>query len=286
LRSRILKRLGSIDDLPAYPEIVTRLERELACERTSARRVAAIVEEDAVLAARFLRLANSAMYSVGTPTASIQQAVARVGLAEARRITVATAVLRRFAKFGGSHPRRFWLHSIAVGLASRVIARMATPPATSAVIDATFTAGLLHDLGVLVFMHAFPSEYQEITNTIEAEGGIAVDVERQKWGIEHGEVGALFAHRWRLPSPLCDVIHHHHSPWAAPPDHRRLVQFVHLGNFVCNNQGLARHEEGFPQSFDHGAWNTTGLRIEDVTEIIERVRKEGERSASFVELAA
>ncbi len=281
-RENILKAAKKVSDLPSFPDVVVRLEHELGKHMPSLREVARIVEQDPMLSAQFLRVANSAYYSRVKATTSIAGAVNRLGFIEARKLAIATALIDRYKQHGGERPDLFWGHSLAVALATRAVSSFSTKELSEETMESSFAAGLLHDLGILVLLHIFPKEYEELTQEIRNQGGIASDIERSNWGVDHGEVGEVLAKQWKLPDAICQVIRYHHQPWLADPEHRTLVQLVHLSNFICNNQGFGRREAGFPDSFDHAAWDSLGLSLEQVPEITEKVSEEGERSTLFV----
>jgi len=282
-RERIIEAVEKTTTLPSFPEVVLRLQEELGKSEPSVLRVGQIVEQDPALSARFLKVANSAYYSRTQKTSSIQQSVTRLGLEEARLLALATALVSQFGGFGGGNPQRFWGHSLAVALSVRIMVDLGTAKISKGEADSCFSGGLLHDLGVLILYHLFPEEYAGLAKKVREEGGVPSNVEREWWGTDHGEVGEVLARRWKLPETICEVICHHHSPWAAAPQHRPLVQLVHLSDFVCNNQGFGRAESGFPEEFDQGAWEALGLDLNQVPEIIEKVRKEGQRSEVFME---
>ena len=61
-----------------------------------------------------------------------------------------------------------------------------------------------------------------------------VTVEQQVLGLDHEEVGAMIATKWKLNAVLTDAICHHHAPELAAAAHRDLVATVALADFyVC-----------------------------------------------------
>lgn len=280
-RNQILEAATELDALPAFPEVIRQLEEELKRPLASVARAARIVESDPALATRFLAAANSAFYSRGRKITSIQQATARLGLAEARRIAMATALVGAYRQIELGDQRSFWIHSIAVGLTARVMARMASVSVPEDVLDTAYTVGLVHDLGIAA-MHQILGEVYLAMLDDASEAGTPIWEEEQKlFDTDHGEVGEVLARTWELPEAVCAGIRYHHTPWLCTGEHRLLVTLVHLADFVCNNQGLGRLEEASPESFDDGAWDSLGLSLDQVPEIVAAVRAEGERSQAF-----
>jgi HD-like signal output (HDOD) protein len=284
-RESLLTAIRGATSFPSFPDVVLRFEEELRRPEPSVAAVAGIVEQDPPLAAAVLRVANSAWYGAAREIAAVRAAVVRLGLDEMRRLVLTTAVYRRFAGYGGIDPRQFWLHSIATALLTRAIAQRSSAPIAPAAVDVAFTAGLLHDIGVLVLAWLVPDEYAELAAAIRRDGGTLCEREAARWNVDHAEAGELLARAWRLPEPIAAVVRHHHAPWLAEPAHRPVVQLVHLANFVSTNQGFGRSEEGFPEQFDDGAWTALALSHEDIPALIEDVRREGARCEQFVQLA-
>lgn len=282
-RTDIENAIRSAQGLPCFPTVVLELERELARPDCSLLRLRQIIEQDPGLVAKTLQLVNSALYAPrsGVRTAAIGEALVRLGMTELKRLAVATAILEKFRGFGGVDEPRFWVHSLSVALASRAVATLAGTSVSEEVRDIAFTAGLLHDLGALLLHHFFPEACEALTAQLEQRGGSVYDLERELWALDHGEAGAMLAEQWSLPTPMIEVLRFHHSPWQSSSRHRTLVQLVHIADFVCTNQGYGRREGGFPDCFDHGAWDALGLSFERIPQIIEAVRQQGEASMVF-----
>jgi putative nucleotidyltransferase with HDIG domain len=277
-RAIILERIRKAKKLPAYPEVILKVEEELARPEPRPNVLARIIEQDPAVVARLLRVANSALHGSNTTITQVQQAVLRLGLSQTHRLAVACAVAEEWKSVNGLDRAGFWGHALAVALASRAICELSPAALPNSVTDAAYVAGLLHDIGALVLGHLFPNEYRQLAQELAEVGGPSVTLERSLWEIDHSEAGAVLAQGWRLPSSIVDVIRNHHTPWLAAHEHRALVDVVHIADFVCNNQGFGRADAGFPDAFDAGSWDALMLSLEQVPLIISRVRQQGEES--------
>src|SRR5262245_49411882 len=86
-RDIIFRRLESQIELPKLPEVVLQLERICANTNVSAKDVAEVIESDATMAAKLVRLANSSFYRhTGSSVATLRHAVARLGIKEIRKV--------------------------------------------------------------------------------------------------------------------------------------------------------------------------------------------------------
>jgi len=74
-----------------------------------------------------------------------------------------------------------------------------------------FAAGLLHDIGKVVFALYLPVEFKRVGEKAAEEGVSLPDAEKEIIGANHSDIGALLAKKWNLPGDLYDAIASHHS---------------------------------------------------------------------------
>ncbi len=281
-RDQILDAVWRTDQLPPYPGIVAEVERELAKSDPSSAKVAAILVRDPALSAAVLRLANSAAQASRSETANIGQAIVRLGLRQTRRVVLTAALLQRWPVHRAVDQRSFWSHSISVALTASELGKFTKVAIPAETLEATFTAGVLHDLGALVLARAFPEQYSQLTELRVEQGRSAVSVELEYWGIDHGEVGGIVACRWRLPESLRDAVAFHHQPWQASADYLMLTQLIHVADFLCSCQGFNRAEDGLPEDFDNASWDALGLQVEQAHDLFDGVSRQGGLSKEWV----
>ncbi|MCU0662170.1 MAG: HDOD domain-containing protein [Myxococcota bacterium] len=281
---QIADAIAKAKDLPSFPEVVLRLETEMSRPEPSFHTVAKLVQEDPALSALFLRVANSAFYSRGKAITDITQSVLRLGLAETRRLCLATAIVSRFSEPTSPNLDKLWVHSMAVALATQALASIARTPPSIAAREAGFAAGLLHDIGILALEKLLPGEYQTVTAPALCTFRSTEEAERKAWGIAHPEIGEMLARKWTLPEGLCQVIAFHKHPLEAAPEHQELTLLVHLANFVCVRGGYGRAESDVTEEVEGHAFDRFGLDVKEMSVIIEKVQEEGKRSEAFVEM--
>ena len=69
---------------------------------------------------------------------------------------------------------------------------------------------LLHDIGKLVLVQAYPGYPGQIHTTARTPEQ-RIHAERRELGIDHALVGGVMARRWGLPQQLAAAIEHHHA---------------------------------------------------------------------------
>lgn len=283
-KEELLVQINAIDSLPAFPDVLLRFQNEITSAEPDIQKLAQIVEDDPVLTAKLLKAVNSAYYSRTSNISSVSQAIARLGLVEVRRLAVTTAIVEEYNSFGGILPHSFWTHSVAVALASRAILEIGNHCLQEEQMNMAYLACLLHDIGIIVLFHLFEDDFKTIYHQQMASGGISILDELEKFGIDHGEAGAVLAKNWNLPPALYYPIQFHHSPSLAPKEHQSLSRLVHLADFVCNNIGVSRIETRIHMSFEESAFEEFELSLEQVPQIIENVKQQAQAAESLVNL--
>jgi putative nucleotidyltransferase with HDIG domain len=209
------------------PHVAIRLTRLLSNEETSLRKFEEVVRYDPTLTARLLRLANSGYYARSGRVESISRVLVLVGLRPLRTMVVVEALRDVFADSGdeGAVSRsRLWLHSAAVAVLAKMIARRLHGQDG----EDAFLGGLLHDVGLIVEDHVAREALDAAARAFENSGRFLVDHEREHLGTDHCEVGVALAQEWRLPEHVGDDIGGHHD-WdgeAALHSVRAVVQIA------------------------------------------------------------
>lgn len=283
VNERILDKLKTMDSLPSLPDVVFRVEQVAIDPDSSAKDVAAAIETDPALAARLMKVANSAYYLAGSDSqvSSVQAAVARLGFREVRKVCLAIGVMRTFLRPSKLiNHGRFWNHGVTVASGARMLARRASTMRADP--DAAYVGGLLHEVGAIVLDQYFPHEYEIVHRQLRGRQVAIHQIEQELLGIDHAEIGALLLERWRLPRELVDAVRYHHNPKAAEPKYRRFCQFIHLADFVCTRFSCSGPGEQYLWQVNIHAWEDLGLQLEDLRDVKGDIMEEGDRTGIFI----
>jgi len=233
--------------LPTLPVLVLQVQRALANDRSGPRDIAHLIERDPVLAARVLRLANSAAFSRGDPITTIGAAVGRLGMNHVRSLCLAVGVVRAF---GNSYRRldhqRYWQHSVAVGMVAERLTHMSKRYAQVDGEEA-YVAGLLHDVGLLVCDQFFPAEFAAIEEETDRESIGRWRVETTRLGLDHGDIGGQVLSRWQLPAGVMEAVAAHHHPEGSSEKTEALTYMVWGAEALCSSSGLELPQEGIAE---------------------------------------
>ncbi|MDX6664034.1 MAG: hypothetical protein QOG68_240, partial [Solirubrobacteraceae bacterium] len=223
---RLTAAFEALEAFPALAESRNRLLRLVKAERISAGEVVAAVESDVALVISVLRLANQVE---GKSRGKVESIVKAVELLSPEAVQSLATRARTFDFFERSAvwdaaPERFRLHGVATQRAAERLAIEAGYEER----DRLMVTALLHDIGKLVLMHAYPgypAQVHQGARTPEER----IHRERRELGVDHALVGGVLARRWGLPKAVASVIERHHSDDASPE-----AAFVRLADMLAH----------------------------------------------------
>lgn len=270
--------LADVRQLPSLPAAVEELVRALDNESTGIDQLADGIAKDQALAARALRVANSPFYGVQHKVASIHEAIVVLGFRAVGSLVMAASITGFFAP-----PRevpfdltQFWRHSIGTALCARALARhVGLDPETG------FTAGLLHDMGVLMLLTTRPSHYAAVLAYRDTHDVHLMEAEREVLGFDHGAAGEALAQRWRFPAEIVRAVARHHAPsdgdgLSVSQDKASLADVVHLANVLAHALDLAAAPNALVPPVDPGSWRRIGLYGDTLKPLLATVEREHE----------
>lgn len=260
-----------VGDLPPLPHVAAQALALIEDPDTTAGKLTELLGGDTALAARVLKIANSAMFSRQREITTINQAIMTIGFKTLKGIIVA-ATLRQLNRKFGKIEQMLWENSACTAIGARHLAQKLRRPW----VEEAFLLGLLHDLGKLVLMRQVSNEYEKIVEMTVQQGVPYVDAEQQSFGFGHQLIGALVAKKWNFSIETCQVILHHHdvidhSP-KDPLEEKTLV--VQTADLVAHTLGYG-HPEGYPEQKEPSieGLKLLGFSAEDAEKQIDEVRE-------------
>lgn len=203
--------LKNPDALPVMPELATRLMRTLDREDTSLAEIAALIERDPSLAAKVLRVANSAAIAASREVANIRDAANLIGMRKLREMSLAACVANLFPNKGKFDRERFWRHGLATAGHAKVLAELCKINP-----DTAYIAGLLMRIGRVLMLLVEPEIVGRCDALNDAPDSL-IGHEVEWLGCSHLEVSAALAKRWNFPKEIVDALVAARDPLAAFP---------------------------------------------------------------------
>ncbi len=241
-------RAKALSKIPPFPPIALRLLRVLGDDEAPIDEIAELIRADPALSSALLQRANSPLYGFISQINSLQQALFLLGLQTAKNLAV-TLATGGYAAFGRRIPelQRCWRHTLACALLAEEVARACSLPA-----DQAYTAGLLHDIGRLGLLVAFPKEYAALLKSADEVGNtqdstFLLDREREVFELDHCEAGRHLAEQWGLPDELAAAAGRHHDRLYGEFD---LLALVHLSCRLADTLGFHVIHEQQPVPFE------------------------------------
>ena len=244
----------SISALPSIPTVVGKVLQLINSPNSTARQVGEIISRDPSLAAKLLRVANSAFYGMARQIASLDFAIVVLGMSKVRDLVLSVSVMKSFRdvpESGALSRARFWEHCASCALiAQHTAARVGLNLGHEA-----FVCGLVHDIGKIVLDNSFHDRFCESWEIARERNVCMYEAEAEVFGASHAEVGAWLAEKWSFPESVCAVVAHHHAPLEADPVNRPLVCVCHIADALT--VGKERDLGDCPDEFvleDDPAW--------------------------------
>lgn len=206
----LLGRVTAACELPPFPAVANAALRLASDPEADTGHLVRVVESDAALALRVLRISRSVMYTRRQPPRSVREAILTIGYQALRKVLIVASARSVFAR-ARALEAELWNHALLAGMAGRALAAATgkTDP------DQAFLVGLLHDLGKVILELADPTGYPRMFRAgLKAGQRAAAREERATYGFDHAEVGACLVSRWELDPSLANAIllHHAESP--------------------------------------------------------------------------
>ena len=251
--------------LGSYGPVLNEIEEALKSAQCNLSTIGDAIQKDPDLTARLLRLANSPFFGFANRLSTVAEAVSLLGIQQIQDMIVASSVLEQFKGVPDKYVNKdsFWRHSLAVGIAARLVAMERRLPKP----DKFFVAGLLHDVGRLVLLSQAAEWAQAVFDLYQRERIQLRDAERQVLGYDHQQIAAELLQSWSYPSVLVQAVAFHHSPTQSMAKLDAAV--VHIADHLVIAMGIGSSGEQFITPLDEKAWNAVGLETESLGRIVE-----------------
>jgi HD-like signal output (HDOD) protein len=261
LKKKIVKR---VDDLPPMPKVMIKAREIMADPNSSFKDIASVIETDQAIAAKILKVANSAYYGLSGMVSSIHQASVVLGyktLEQVITMVSSSSLLGKKLKGYGLRAGALWRHSLAVAVASKQIAQERAPFLEN---DA-FSVGLIHDAGKLALDPYVATKKKEIDAFLNGEATTFLKAEQQVLGFDHTEIALELCKKWKLPEDHAIAMRHHHSPGLSQEN--ELAHIVHTANYLAGQKGYGTNPELESETLDPDSLTALRLKPEDLETI-------------------
>src|SRR5581483_4047372 len=239
--------LGRLRWVPSPPNVYFRITMEMDSPTASVETIGQIIRQDPPTTAKVLQLANSAVFGLHLQVNEPGEAVAYLGLEATRTLVLMAHTFSEFDRLPrtGFSIDELWFHSVRVGEFARQIASFEEQP--SDVAEQAYAAGLLHDLGKVLFAANLPVPFGQALLLAKEQGLPLYQAETQLLGASHAEVGASLLAIWDLPAPIVEAVALHHQPSLSVRKEFQPLAAVHAADVFAQRIVPGQPATGIPQ---------------------------------------
>ncbi len=234
--SNLLGLINNVDDLPTLKNSYFHI-MDLIDNDADITKISGAIERDHSITTKILHIINSAFYEV--KTGSVQQAIAYLGLATIRNILLATAIVDSFNMRDryGTRLEILWRHAF---ICSKIVNVIYEKLLVRKLSEHEVSAGLLHNIGIVLLLTLYPEKYIEIFHRAEQEQQSLLQMEQKFLNVTHQQTGGYLLRWWGLPQPIIEAALYHHTPFAPGIIHHELICAVniaqHYATVILKNQ--------------------------------------------------
>jgi HD-like signal output (HDOD) protein len=276
-------KISRSENLPVLPQIASSVIRLADDPDASARDMEILIERDSAIAAKVLRVANSSYYGL-SQVPSIKRAISILGMNTVRslvlgiayrQIVSARSTSKCFSKVD------FWSHSVAVATAAKILAKMKVPGRAEEV----YSAGLMHNLGLLVMDRFIPDELDQ-SICYAQENNVPLHIaERVINDYDHPMIGGLLADRWGLKGSFKSAILYHHNP-LEDTENKQITTIVAVADILAHHAGFHNNTPNLVLTIEPEFLDVIGVPAEQLDPIKAVIIAEVEKVQDALQIRA
>ena len=208
-KEAILEKIHQTDRLPVLPATAVNIIALSNDGELYPAKVAPVISQDPLLAARLLSVANSAMFSLGREITNLTEALSILGVDLTMSIAVGFVLVDSMREDEsvetGFNYDLFWRKSV-LGAVAAVELKAELSGVNQGDL---FVAALMQDIGVVALDSIVGRQYVAMVNGARSHLDL-VEMERRAFGLDHAEIGGAVLQRWGLPALHCNAVERSH----------------------------------------------------------------------------
>jgi putative nucleotidyltransferase with HDIG domain len=235
-----------IDSLRPIPQVAHKIMAIARDPQSSMGTISDLIQYDQALTANLLKAVNSAYFGLSKKVDSLHQSVVFLGMDKVVDLVMMEASNANFRKGQEGYDLdsgELWRYSVS----SALIARDLAEAKEIQDIHTVFTAGLLKDIGKVVLSQHVADSFEKINLLVSKHGFSFREAEKAVIGIDHAELGALIAQKWKFSDKMVDIIRNHHVPMDAKSEVE--ASLVYLADTLCMMMGVGVGSDGLAYRF-------------------------------------
>jgi putative nucleotidyltransferase with HDIG domain len=267
-----------VEKMPTFSPASTKILQLANNLNASPNEIVAAIRLDPVLTGKVLQLVNSAYFSLAQKVTSLNRALVYLGINTIKNLALSTAVMQTFDSQNKEVAEKMqpeWHHALAAAVCCKTIAKSTGIGAN--LLEEYFIAGLLHDIGRMIFLQALFETHPTTTRLSETE-------ETALYGMNHSAFGQSILEKWKFSQDLAEAIGTHHNP---NPDNKTSY-FLHAADVMTyrlglNTDGKVSPPEERPLAED--TWQVLGVSEEKILTDLKSANEQIEKAEVFLNVS-
>jgi len=237
---QILQLIGKKLSLPSPPAIAVQILNAVQKDDTALTELAEIISADPALTAKMLKVANSGVFPCRSKITNINRAMSMLGTNMIKNIALSVVIAADLSEknYKGFDLDHFWRCSVTSAVSAEILSRVLKYKNGD-----IFVTALLQDLGMLVIAQTKGAAYNLLLEESQSPGVTSlIDLEQEKFGFDHQQVGYALLLNWNLPDSISTPILYHHQIEMALEEYRESAEILHFAaqlSDIYNNPGTA-----------------------------------------------
>jgi diguanylate cyclase (GGDEF)-like protein len=244
---KIVQRLKTCTSFPTPPAVAMQVIALAQDPEIDLARVADTVSADPAIAAKVMRIANSAMYARRRQSTNLRQALIVLGLNATLTLALSFTLVNTLRKDAskGFDFNAYWKRAILSATWGKLLASEFGRRDAEEV----FLAALLQDLGMLALDKITPDVYSGIS-PFQLEHSRVCQHEQSCVGTDHRSVGSWLLKSWNMPAALVRGVQHSHdaSAGGVEQEHKEFVRCVSLSGELADVWLADRSRDGIERA--------------------------------------
>ena len=265
LKPIILKKLK---DLYQLPEVAIRILNLMADPNLIVKKISEFIETNQEITSKVLKIANSAYYGMCGKITSIRHAAIVLGYKILGEIVITAGFKnildKKLLEYSYDH-LDLWNHSLSVAYGSKFIFSKENP----SLINAAYTAGLIHDVGKIVLDELVLEKKEEIKSFVEKEDNTFLEAESHFFNFNHAEIAFELCRQWDFPESISTAIKDHHQPLYSSGN--KLSYVLHTADHIARMIGMGYGNDDILFQIKEGGSNFLDIIQQDLCKIALKI---------------
>ncbi len=223
---------------PSLPDVYWKVLAELGAADASMQRVSDLIAQDVAMSAKVLQLTSSSFFGTPQRVSDPRRAASLFDLDTIRALFTSTDTFRSPFDVSETLEEQFIQavveHSLTVAQNAKAIA--AAEHCEPGLVEDAYLAGMLHDLGVLVFADHLADRYSAYIHESQSQRTPIWTFEKSDFGVTHADVGGYLMALWALPDTIVDATIWHHSPSDSGDRSFTPLTAVHVADALTSDR--------------------------------------------------